>query len=163
MFERAAGPGEWAVSGAFVFSDADPAELTGKARVAFRAGFLSLESLGWSTLVQIVNASEQDRDAAVEALAGKLIAHFGAPDLAVARAAAAEEIEFAASLCNHPADTLIAVHRTAQDGEIREAFRTLRPRNGPKPLRAFAFLESEEDDGPAEQVDLLALGKGEHT
>ena len=53
VFERAAEPGEWAVSGAFVFSDADPAKLEGKARSAFRGGFLGVQSLGWSTLVQI--------------------------------------------------------------------------------------------------------------
>jgi hypothetical protein len=161
VFERAAEPSEWAVSGAFVFSDADPAELAGKARTAFRAGFLGLESLGWSTLVQIVNATVEDRVVAVDALAHQLVAHFGAPDLAAARAAAEEEIEFAASLCNHPSDTLIAVHRSSENGEIREAFRTLRPRNGPKPLRAFSFLEAEGDEEPLEQVDLLSLGQGE--
>ena len=157
VFERAAEPGEWAVSGAFVFSDADPAELVGKARTAFRAGFLGLESLGWSTLVQIVNATEEDRAAAVDTLARQLIAHFGAPDVTAARAAAEEEVAFAASLCNHPPDTLIAVHRSSENGEIRETFRTLRPRNGPKPLRAFSFLEAEGDEEPREQVDLLAL------
>jgi len=159
IFERAAEPGEWAVSGAFMFSEADPAMLVGKARSAFRAGFLGIESLGWSTLVQIVNATEQDRTAVVDALAGKLVAHFGAPDLTAAGAAAQEEIEFAASLCNHPADTLIAVHRSYENGEIREAFRTLRPRGGPKPLRAFAFLEVEGEEEPVEQVDLLRLGQ----
>jgi hypothetical protein len=159
IFERAAEPGEWAVSGAFMFSEADPATLVGKARSAFRAGFLGIESLGWSTLVQIVNATDKDRVAAVDALAGKLVEHFGAPDLAAARAAAQEEIEFAASLCNHPADTLIAVHRAYENGEIREAFRTLRPRGGPKPLRAFAFLEVEGEEETAEQVDLLSLGQ----
>jgi Family of unknown function (DUF6505) len=159
VFERAAEPGEWAVSGAFVFSDADPAELAGKARTAFRAGFLGLESLGWSTLVQIVNATEEDRVAAVDTLARQLVAHFGAPDLNAARAAAEEELAFAASLCNHVPDTLIAVHRSSENGEIREAFRTLRPRNGPKPLRAFSFLEAEGDEEPAEQVNLLALGQ----
>jgi hypothetical protein len=159
IFERAAEPGEWAVSGAFMFSEADPATLVGKARSAFRAGFLGIESLGWSTLVQIVNATDEDRAAAVDALAGKLVAHFGAPDLTAARAAAQEEIEFAGSLCNHPTDTLIAVHRTYENGEIREAFRTLRPRGGPKPLRAFAFLEVEGEEETAEQVDLLSLGQ----
>jgi hypothetical protein len=131
----------------------------GKARSAFRAGFLGIESLGWSTLVQIVNATDEDRAAAVDALAGKLVAHFGAPDLTAARAAAQEEIEFSASLCTHPADTLIAVHRSYENGEIREAFRTLRPRGGPKPLRAFAFLEVEGEEETAEQVDLLSLGQ----
>ncbi|MFL5063999.1 MAG: DUF6505 family protein, partial [Xanthobacteraceae bacterium] len=72
VFEPAAEPGEWAVSGGFVFFAADPDELSGKARAAFRAGFLGVTSLGWSTLVQIVEASEADRDALVGALGRQL-------------------------------------------------------------------------------------------
>ena len=167
VFHNAAEPGEWAVTGAFMFADDDPAKLEGKARAAFRSGFLGVNSLGWSTLVQIVEASEDDRWAAVEALAKQLVARFGAPGTAAATAAAEEEFEFAASLCNHEHDTLIALQRTHEGGEIREAFRTLRPRGGPKPLRAFAFLEVEGDEGPAEEVNLAAMaqkgqsGKGE--
>ncbi|MFQ5763830.1 MAG: DUF6505 family protein, partial [Rhodospirillales bacterium] len=53
VFERAAEPGEWAIPGTFVFADADPATLSGKARQAFAHGFLGLESFGWSTLVEV--------------------------------------------------------------------------------------------------------------
>jgi hypothetical protein len=159
IFEQAAEPGEWAVSGAFVFADDDLAELTGKTRSAFRGGFLGVQSLGWSTLVQIVEASEDDRMAAVDQLARQLVSKFAAPVIAEAIAAAEEEFAFAESLCNHPHDTLIAVHRTHEGGEIREAFRTLRPKDGPKPLRAFAFLDVEGEEEPAEKVDLTALAK----
>jgi hypothetical protein len=159
VFDLAAEPGEWAVPGAFMFADTDPATLAGKARAAFRAGLLGIGSFGWSTLAQIVEASEQDRTAVIELLAQQLVTRCGAPGLAQARAAAEEEIAFTSSLCAHPADTLIAVHRTQQNGEIREAFRTLRPRNGPKPLRAFSFLEVEGDDVPGEAVDLAALAR----
>src|SRR6202048_5110753 len=61
IFERAAEPGEWAVPGGFAFFDVDPPTCDGKARVAFRSGFLGIFSLGFSTLVQIVEASETDR------------------------------------------------------------------------------------------------------
>ena len=159
VFERAAEPGEWAVGGTFVFWEDDPDALVGKRRSAFRSGFLGVASLGWSTLVQIVDADEDDRDAVVEMLAARLVENFGAPDLAAARKAAAEEVAFAASLCDHPRDTLVAIHRTFEDGAIREAFRTLRPRGGPKPLRAFAFLEVEGEEGPAEEVDLAGMAK----
>ncbi len=157
VFDRAAEPGEWAVSGAFMF--AEPAALAGKARVAFRAGLLGIGSFGWSTLAQIVEASEQDRAVVTELLAQQLVTHCSAPSVAQARAAAGEEIAFASSLCTHPADTLIAVHRTDHNGEIREAFRALRPRNGPKPLRAFSFLEVEGDEAPGETIDLAALAR----
>jgi Family of unknown function (DUF6505) len=159
VFERPAEPGEWAVSGAFMFADVDPAELTGKERAAFRGGFLGVTSLGWSTLVQIVEASAQDRTAVVEALAQQLKDNFGAPDLAAARIAAEEEVAFAASLCDHAADTLIAVRRTFEDGAIREAFRTLRPRGTRKPMRAFSFLEVEGEEETGEVVDLLKFAK----
>ena len=113
-----------------------------------------MQSLGWSTLVQIVEASEDDRLAAVDTLARHLVAEFGAPSVADAMAAAEEEFTFAASLCDHPLDMLVAVHRTAEDGEIREAFRTLRPRGERKPMRAFSFLEVEGEEEPGETVDL---------
>ena len=67
---------------------------------------------------------------------------------------------FAESLCNQPQDTLIAVHRSYEDGAVHESFRTLRPRNGPKPARAFSFLEVEgEDDEPGEAVDLISMAE----
>ena len=159
VFERAADPGEWAVSGAFMFAHADPDALEGKSRAAFRGGFLGVNSLGWSTLAQIVEASEADRDALVETLARQLYERLGAPDLAAARAAAQEEVAFATSLCDHPGDTLIAVHRTFEDGAIREAFRSLHPRGTRKPMRAFSFLEVESEEEPREEVDLLALAQ----
>ena len=79
VFEKAAEPGEWAVSGAFAFWNRDAASLEGKARTAFRSGFLGVKSLGWSTLVQIVEASEDDRVAVIDMLARQLVANFGAP------------------------------------------------------------------------------------
>jgi hypothetical protein len=159
VFERAAEPGEWAVAGSFMFWDGDPADLSGKQRSAFRSGFLGVGSLGWSTLVQIVEAKQEDRAAVVDALASKLVENFGAPDMQAARIAADEEVTFAESLCDHPADTLVAIHRTVEDGAIREAFRTLRPREGKKPLRAFAFLEVEGEEEPVEEVDLVGLAR----
>ena len=161
VFERAAEPGEWAVSGAFMFADADPEALDGKPRAAFRSGFLGVPSLGWSTLVQIVDASDEDRAVLVDALARQLHERLGAPDLAAARAAAEDEVAFAASLCDQPRDMLIAVRRTFEDGAIREAFRTLRPRGERKPMRAFSLVEveGEEDEGRGETVDIVTLAK----
>lgn len=163
VFEKPAEPGEWAVSGAFVFWNADTAELQGKARSAFRSGFLGVETLGWSTLVQIVEASEADRAHVVDLLAQRLVAHFGAPNIDAARVAAEEEVAFSESLCTQPKDILVGVHRRFEDGAVRETFRTLRPREGAKPNRVFAFLEVEGDDDeqPADQVDLIAIADRE--
>ncbi len=163
VFDSAAEPGEWAVPGAFMFMDIELDALSGKARVAFRSGFLGVQSLGWSTLCQIVETSDEGLVGAVNQLATQLVAKFGAPDIETARAAAEEEFAFAASLCDHPKDTLIAMHRVFEDGAIRETFRTLRPREGERPLRAFAFMEvdGEEELAPEERVDLVSMaGRG---
>lgn len=129
IFERAAEPGEWAVPGAFMFVHADPAALKGKARQAFANGFLGTSSFGWSTLVAVGEAGESETAVVVEALADRFVAEFGAPDRASALAAAREEVEFAAGLCGHPVNTLLAVSREfGPDGDIRESFRVIEPR-----------------------------------
>jgi Family of unknown function (DUF6505) len=164
VFERAAEPGEWAVSGAFVFWNRDLAALGQKQRVALRSGFLGIDSFGWSTLAIVTEATEAERQVMVDRLAGQLLEKYGAPDAEAAQLAAEEEVAFAASLCDHAAQTLLAVQRSVEDGEIRERFRTLRPREtagGTDQLHAhasaFTFHEVEGDDEPIEQVDLQAL------
>jgi hypothetical protein len=145
VFDGAAEPGDWAVSGAFRFCDRDPTTLTGKDRSAFRSGFLGVKSWGWSTLVQIIGATDNDRRTLVELLARQLVERFGAPDLATARAAAKEEVAFTESLCTQPVSSLIAVHRTVIDGDVRESFRRLQLREGAGHSKAFSFMEIEED------------------
>ena len=133
IFERAAASGEWAVAGAFMFWDLDPTTLSGQARAAFRSGFLGVASHGWSTLAEIVDATDADHESAIATLATLIVERLGAPDLTAARAAAAEEIVFASSLCDHPAGTVIALQRAVDDdGEIRERFRTLKPTLAPQ-------------------------------
>jgi hypothetical protein len=162
VFEKAAEPGEWAISGAFMFAQLDPATLTGKARAAFRAGFLGIDSFGWSTLARIVEASEVDRAAAVEQLATRLVERYGAPDLMTARPTAEEEIAFAASLCDHPAGMLVAVSRRYENDVTKEVFRTLRSNGRSKPAPVFTFLQvADVAEAPSERIDLAALARGE--
>jgi hypothetical protein len=151
VFERAAQPGEWAVSGAFAFAHLDLATLAGKARAAFRSGFLGVQSLGRSTLVQVVEASDQECREATQLLAQRLVESFGAPDLATARPAAEEEIAFAASLSHHPAGMLVAVARRYDNGETHESFRTLSPRLSTGPIRVFALQETSGESERSEE------------
>ncbi len=159
VFPHAAAPGEWAVSGAFRFWDRDAQALAGKDRQAFRAGLLGIASFGWSTLIAVAEADEADVEEATNLLAARLVERLGAPDLVTARTAAAEEIAFAASLCDgHPVNTLIAVQRDVENGEIRERFRTLKPKEDlHASSRAFELVP--EDDEHTESVDLLGLGR----
>ena len=170
IFEKAAAAGEWAVPGTFEFWAVDPAELQGRARQAFRAGFLGVTSFGWSTLVVAVDATPADREDAVARLAAYLHATHGAPGLDAARAAAEGEVRAAAQLAEHPSGTLIAMHRTVdKDGDIREQFRTLRPADAreaaqmPCSAGAFAIVADDgasgSDDG-ADAVSLVDLAAG---
>src|SRR5215475_12997766 len=159
VFDVPAEPGDWAVSGAFRFCDGDPAKLNGKDRSAFRSGFLGVQSWGWSTLAQIVPATEDDRRTLVELLASQLVERFGAPDLATARLAAEEEVAFAQSLCTHPIGGLIAVHRSASNGEVRESFRRLRLREGERHGNAFSFMEVEDDTEPDGAFNLANMSE----
>lgn len=158
VFPDAAEPGQWAISGAFMFADA-PDDLPPKARAARRSGLLGVEDLGWSTLAVVVAASAAERDGAVETLARNFVDLLGAPSLEVAREAAREEIAFAQSLADHPEGMLIAVRRTVEAGEVVERFRTLTRRQASagaplSPDRVFQFVETDEAE---EGVDLAAL------
>ena len=127
VFDRAAAPGEWAVSGAFAFADTHEDALTGKTRQAFVNGFFGTGSFGWSTLVFVAEAREADYESAVNALADHFVAAYGAPDRAAALPRAREEVNFAASLCDHPVNTLLAVRRDAGSDGIVERFRIVSP------------------------------------
>jgi hypothetical protein len=162
VFDKAAEPGEWAVSGAFMFANLDPATLTAKTRAAFRGGFLGVDSFGWSTLAQIVEVSAEQRAAAVEQLAARLVQCCGAPDQLTARLAAEEEIAFAASLGDHPQGMLIAVSRRYENEATRESFRTLQANALSKPSPVFSFVEvPDEEQAPAAPIDFAAFANGE--
>jgi hypothetical protein len=163
VFPCAAEPGEWAVPGGFCFWDEDPAALQGKRRQAFRAGFLGLGSFGWSTLVEVAEADAGQRAAAVDALAAHLVAAYGAPDMAAARAAAEDEVAFSESLCDHAPGTVVALARSAEGGEVRERFRTLheRPRHqrGFETLPVFATIGVEGEEEPVQRPDLADMAR----
>lgn len=160
IFPAAAEPGEWAVPGGFCFWDDTKETLQGKRRQAFRAGFLGLSSFGWSTLVEVVAVTAEQRAAALAALAAHIHAAYGAPDLAAAGAAAAEEIGFAETLCqDHAPGTVLALERALEGGEVRERFRTLHRRAEPPrgPMHSLPVFAIAEVDEPVEHPDLTKL------
>lgn len=130
VFVPAAQAGELAVTGTFVFtfSDEDPERLTGKARQAFRNGFLSLESFGWATVVRIAEVSEADYTGAIESLARHLVREYGAPSLDEALPVARQEVDYAASLCEHEPGTMLVLERKSDADGIHEAFKRVLPK-----------------------------------
>jgi len=110
VFPAAAEEGEWALVGTFCFADLAPEALTGKIKQAFSNGFLGTTSFGFSTLVNVVSASEDDLASLTEQVASQFVDRLGAPDMDVAREAAAGEISFMAELCaQHKTGTLLAI------------------------------------------------------
>jgi len=127
VFDLAAEAGEWAIPGSFEFLDDDESSLTGARLQVFNGAFLGLGSFGWSTVVSIASATEEQIQEAVEQLARYLLEHYNAPDLAAARKAARSEIAYAESLCEYEVGTLIALERTLTAEGIEEKFKRFIP------------------------------------
>lgn len=127
VYDPVARPGEWAIPGSFYFWDSDPTTLTGKTRQAFVHGFLGLDSFGWGTLAVIDEISPAELAKVTQQLAAHLVERFGAPSLEAALPAAQEEIDFARSLCEPPVNTVIALQRDDENGDITESFTVVRP------------------------------------
>ncbi len=143
VFARAAEPGEWAVTGTFDFVDSVPAELDNKSQLAFKSGWLGLGSFGHATLVQVSIVPEGEDEAAARALATHLFETYGAPDMLLALTAAKSEIAYAASLCDQPAGTLLAIEREMSDDGISEKIRVM-PRPDEDGGHAQIWTVSEE-------------------
>lgn len=128
VFERVAQPDEWAVPGAFEFSNWTEADLVGKRRQAFANGWLGLESFGRATFVAVAEITEAERDDMIAALARHFVAVYGAPSEEAATPAAAEELAYMVSLCEeHAPNTLLVVQRTLVEAGVSESFRAIKP------------------------------------
>lgn len=147
VYDTAAAPDEWAVSGAFAFSGLEPDQVQGKIKQAFANGFLGLDSFGRSTFAVVAEIDEEEHGRVEQRLAAHFVAHYGAPDVAAALPAAREEAAFVSDLCAEALiNTVFTVRRHFDDqGEIREEFRTIQaPSSKPLHTRIWQVVE---DDG----------------
>ncbi|MGI9414691.1 MAG: DUF6505 family protein [Hyphomicrobiales bacterium] len=143
-FERAASPGEWAVTGGFEFADIAPADLIGKRRQAFANGFLGLPSFGRSTFATIGEMGEAEFGRVTTDLAQHFVDAYGAPDLEAALPVAREEMEFVLDLCaGKPVNAVFTVRRVLEDGQIREEFREIAPPSEPGHARIWEVVEDD--------------------
>jgi hypothetical protein len=158
IFPKAA-TNEWAVIGTFAFWETSLEMMTGKERQAFRAGFMGVQSGGFSTLVSV---EEGDYEEALSQLATLIHENYHAPSRAEAEIAARHELDAAIALADHPIGTRIAMHRTFEAGAYRETFRTLTQSEATgedrlhSHAKAFTFMEIEEE------VDLLGMMDKKH-
>ncbi|MEK9670800.1 MAG: DUF6505 family protein [Gammaproteobacteria bacterium] len=137
VFERPADAGEWAISGAFEFSNWDESNLTGKPRQAFSNGWLSLESFGRATFVAVTSITDSEYQSLTAKLAQHFVDHYGAPDIDAALPVAKDELDHMQSMCeDHDDNTLLMVSRTLNDSGVHESFRFNSPQSAS--LDAFA-------------------------
>src|SRR3546814_3883259 len=87
------------------------ATLCRSAQLAFRSGWLGLDSFGHATFVEVAEIAEPDFFQLVERLARHLETDYGAPSFGQALAAARHELDDAAGLCEHKLGTLLALER----------------------------------------------------
>lgn len=147
VFERAAEPDEWAVSGAFAFADLSSEQIKGKVKQAFANGFLALETFGRSTFASVAECTEAEFKNIESSLATHFVEIYGAPDEAAALAAVHGETRFILDLCETPLiNTIFTVRRTFDaDEQIREEFRTIQA-PGAKPLHTRIWNVVEENE-----------------
>jgi len=137
VFDHPAEMGEWALSGAFEFSNWVEDDLKGKARQAFSNGWLSLESWGRATFVAVTPITEHELEALINTLAEKFVTDYGAPDVEAARPIAEEEIGHMRDMCEDQADnTLLVVSRSLTDIGVHEQFRYIEAQSAE--LESFA-------------------------
>ena len=144
VFDIPARPDEWAISGAFEFSNWTEEQMTGKPRQAFANGWLGLESFGRATFVATAQIEAAEFAALVERLAQHFVDSYGAPDLAAARPVAEDELRFMAGMCeDHDPNTLLVVSRELVAAGVSESFRAIKPQEASLDMVA---IHGELDD-----------------
>ena len=144
VFETPAQPDEWAISGAFEFSDWTAEMLTGKPRQAFANGWLGLESFGRATFIATAKIEEAEYTALIDRLAAHFVTAFGAPDLDAARPVAEDELRFMREMCEEQdPNTILFVSREMVEDGVSESFQAIKPKEATLDMVA---IHGELDD-----------------
>ncbi len=142
VFEMAAQPGEWAVTGSFRYSDVDPDTFNRKQRFAFQSAWLGVETGGHSTFVQVTSASPEDLESVAGKLADLFVRDFGAPDQATALPVARDEVRYVSELCEFDDGTLLSLTREPGPDGVREVVRPVPTSTGTdQPFRIWEIVE----------------------
>jgi len=126
IFPIASEEGELAVVGTFNFYNMEQKDLKGKIRQAFTNGFMGCKTFGYSTLISLVNVTEEDLEKLKDDLGQYLIDKYGAPNKEIASKAASEEINLMLELCrDHETGSLLSISREWTEQGIKEKYRNL--------------------------------------
>ena len=144
-FPLAAEPDEWALTGTFAFTDSEPHQLSNKEQLAFRNGWLGIDSFGHSTFVVVAEISHDQFETVVSRLAGHLFEHYGAPDMLAAAKAARSESDYAAGLCSHPLETILGIYREFTEEGIRERIRVISKHTDTMHTKIWTVVNDERE------------------
>ena len=120
----AARDGEWVVSGGFAVCDFDNAPRCEPA-CRCQASFLALGSRARCTVAEVVEVTEAELEAQVEALAWHLVKGWNAPSWEAARALAEEEVRHTADVCETLSPQVwitVQRERRPSDGALEEQY-----------------------------------------
>ena len=143
-FPVAAEPDEWALTGTFAFTDSEPQQLSNKEQLAFRNGWLGIGSFGFSTFVVVAEITQDQFETVISRIAGHLFEHYEAPDMLAAAKAARIEADYAANLCHHPLETILALAREFTEEGIRERIHVISKQTDTMHAKIWAVVN---DDG----------------
>ena len=132
---------EWAVTGTFVFADAEPEKLSKKEQLAFRNGWLGSDSFGWATFVTIEEISNEQYQFVASRMAEYIFKYYRAPNKVVALEAAQKELEFASGLCEHPSGTMLSIERSFSNTGISERFKTVQNQDEGTHAKIWSIVE----------------------
>ena len=141
VFPLAAKSDEWALTGTFAFVDSVPEDLSKKERLAFRNGWLGTNSFGRATFALIKEISNEQYELVVLRLGEHIYKHYGAPNLIIATEAARREVEFAASLCEHPVGTMLSIEREFTDDGISERFHVVQKNQSNEHAKIWSIVK----------------------
>ena len=130
VFETPAQPGEWAIPGSFAFINDDPEALQGKRLQAFKQGFMGTSSFGWCSLVEVAEIGDDEYQEVIDRLAQHFVQAHGAPHIAAALPVAADEADYAVTICAHPLHTILTIERDFGDEGLVETLKVIRPADG---------------------------------
>ncbi len=119
----AAREGEWVVSGGYAVCDFERAPRCEPA-CHCQSSFVALGSRNRCSIAEVTEASEEDLQAQVDALAWHLVRAWNAPSYEAARAVAEEELRHTAEVCETlPPEVWITVKRVpGSAGELEEQY-----------------------------------------
>ena len=120
----AAGEGDWVVTGGFAVCDFERAPRCDPP-CHCHASFLAVGSRARCSIAEVVEVSEADLEAQVEALAWHLVKAWNAPSWEAARAVAEEEVRHTADVCETLSPELwitVKRERGAAEGALEEQY-----------------------------------------